>query len=491
MLRVDHTGVHVGEVDAERTPVLPGGCRAAEPPSVSSRGLTRAGDTPTTRQRRATRALRRHRPARRVASGRATGRDWHVAGADRDGARRRRRPGGGALDAQPTRGHLLRRAPTATAPSRSPSAARRVRRASVTVPPTAWCEVSGRVIGPGAATRAGVTRHKKTRSDVRRRCTPSVDGRFEAAARRCGSEVYRFGRGRCRSASTTSALVVTVGVGGTTRVHEVPLVVAPSSARGCPSADRHRRARGPRRARPGGRSTRITLQRPVGAARGRYTQNTFRRVAVRRRRRPGARGLLVRSYFGEHATDSGVSVQKELRARGATSRSTGPCRTTPSSVPDGGIPVVVNSDGVVPAAVRCPYYLDNMYQPDFHRKPAGQVSWRPSTATRSSRWAVPHWEQPAASPRRRSTVLRPARGRLGLPRLARDVRHPPAHARLRLRRARCWRSATRATTCCCRRKPTTSAPPCGSRSASRPEPDGGALRADVPRLHRRATTTRP
>ena len=115
---------------------------------------------------------------------------------------------------------------------------------------------------------------------------------------------------------------------------------------------------------------RITLVRPLGPARGRYQQHLLRTTP---RPRPIERCLLVRSYFGEQATDHGVSVHAELRRRGSDLPVYWTVHDYGVPVPEGGIPVVWNSREWFDVLAGAKYYLDNMYQPDYHRKPEGQV----------------------------------------------------------------------------------------------------------------------
>ena len=71
-------------------------------------------------------------------------------------------------------------------------------------------------------------------------------------------------------------------------------------------------------------------------------------------------------------TDS--RCRRELRRRGCRPAGLlGGARPLACAVPEGGIPVVVNSREWFDLLGRAKYYLDNMYQPDYHRKPEGQV----------------------------------------------------------------------------------------------------------------------
>jgi CDP-glycerol glycerophosphotransferase len=117
---------------------------------------------------------------------------------------------------------------------------------------------------------------------------------------------------------------------------------------------------------------RLTLVRPIGEARGRYQQNRLRLSTV------GSasaltRGVLMRSYFGEHATDNGLSIQRELQRRGSDLPVYWAVQDHSIPVPEGGIPVIVNSREFYELLASVKYYVDNMYQPEFHVKPPGQV----------------------------------------------------------------------------------------------------------------------
>ena len=249
--------------------------------------------------------------------------------------------------------------------------------------------VSGRVIGSVATSVRVVTRHKKTRSSSEP--VKPVDGAFEAELT-LRHEVYRFGLRPLPTGEHQLLAEVTVESGGSTQVHEVPVVVAAELGSRLPVAiatDRHegRVVRGPQSV------TQIALQRPIGNARGQYAQNTFRRAADTAYAGRLHRGLLVRSYFGELATDSGVSVQEELRRRGSDLPVYWAVQDHSVVVPDGGIPVVVNSEEWYRLLASVSYYLDNMYQPDFHRKPDGQVIMETFHGYPFKQMGRPHWEQ--------------------------------------------------------------------------------------------------
>ena len=381
-----------------------------------------------------------------MASSRATVATWRVQGRDRDGGIRDLVPTG-AIDEQPPDATL------SVQPDRNGALVVTERRLAVAAEDVTVRDgrvvVDGRVTGHGVRTVQVFSRHKKTRS-ASEPVTP-VEGRFEVELT-LRHEVYRFGQRPLPTGEHALVAEVTVESGGATRVHEVPVVVAPELGSRLPVAiatDRHegRVVRGPES------STQIVLQRPIGNARGQYAQNTFRRAAVTPYAGPLHRGLLVRSYFGELATDSGVSVQEELRRRGSDLPVYWAVQDHSVVVPDGGIPVIVNSEEWYRLLSSVSYYLDNMYQPDFHRKPEGQVIMRdlPRLPVQAD---GPAALGAAGLLERADGLLRPARRGLGLPRLTRDVRHAPADGGTSATRATSWRSATRATTCCCRPTPT-------------------------------------
>lgn len=84
-------------------------------------------------------------------------------------------------------------------------------------------------------------------------------------------------------------------------------------------------------------------------------------------------GLLLRSYFGESATDNGLGLVRELRSRGVDMPIRWAVRDFSVPVPDGVEPVVHSSREWYRLLRTSRYYMDNMYQPVFHEKPAGQV----------------------------------------------------------------------------------------------------------------------
>ena len=136
-------------------------------------------------------------------------------------------------------------------------------------------------------------------------------------------------------------------------------------------------------------AVRLSLLRPLGAGRGPYQQNRLRSS-------PPAtggltRGVLMRSYFGELATDNGLSIQRELQRRGSDLPVYWAVHDHSTIVPEGGIPVVVNSPEFYALLSSVQYYVDNMYQPEFHHKPEGQVMVQTFHGYPFKQMGHPHW----------------------------------------------------------------------------------------------------
>jgi CDP-glycerol glycerophosphotransferase len=133
---------------------------------------------------------------------------------------------------------------------------------------------------------------------------------------------------------------------------------------------------------------RLHLLRPIRGARGRYQQFQLQRSAP-----PAAltRGILFRSYFGEKATDNGISIQAELRRRGSDLPVYWAVHDHSVVLPDGSIPVVVNTPEWYELLSSVSYYVDNMYQPAYHEKPAGQLIVETFHGYPFKQMGHPHW----------------------------------------------------------------------------------------------------
>jgi CDP-glycerol glycerophosphotransferase len=110
-------------------------------------------------------------------------------------------------------------------------------------------------------------------------------------------------------------------------------------------------------------------------------------------------GLLLRSYFGESATDNGVGLVRELQQRGVDLPVRWAVRDFSVPVPDGVEPVIHSSREWYRLLRTSRYYMDNMYQPVFHDKPTGQVLIQtfhgyPFKLMGHSHWAAAGFAQP-------------------------------------------------------------------------------------------------
>jgi CDP-glycerol glycerophosphotransferase len=243
-------------------------------------------------------------------------------------------------------------------------------------------EVTGRVVGPEDGEAVLVTRNKRARTSGD--LTPVHDGRFRATVE-LRQQKYRFGWWPLPIGEHDVRLEVTTESGETV---DVPLLVSSTVSAQLPlkiDSDEleGRVVRGP----DGG--VRITLQRPVGPARGRYNEHRLRRSGPTTEGL--VRGVLMRSYFGEHATDNGLSIQKALRARGSDLPVYWAVQDYSVPVPDGGIPVVVNTTEWFRLLFGVQYYIDNMFQPDYHRKAEGQVLVETFHGYPFKQMGLPHW----------------------------------------------------------------------------------------------------
>ena len=123
-------------------------------------------------------------------------------------------------------------------------------------------------------------------------------------------------------------------------------------------------------------------------------------------------------------------------------------------VPEGGIPVVVNSPEFYDLLFSVQYYVDNMYQPEWHQKPDGQVLVQTFHGYPFKQMGHPHWRNlqfsqariDAYDARARSGTTCVSPARYASPLLARDFNYHGRGARDRLppqRRAAVPRGRTR------------------------------------------------
>ena len=210
-------------------------------------------------------------------------------------ATRRRRPGPG--DQPGRRRHRHRVAPRGAAAD------------EIEVSADGVVTVSGRLLGRPATGASGSPRATSgCRSAADQVATDG--GRFTATLE-LRHERYRFGR----LPLTTGDHDLSASSSTTATPVEVPLLVSPTLGDSLPLAVHTddlegRVVRGPARRRPGHASS-------ARSARARAS-TTSTSCAGRRPARAGSpAGVLFRSYFGEHATDNGVSIQQELQRRGS------------------------------------------------------------------------------------------------------------------------------------------------------------------------------
>ncbi len=216
-----------------------------------------------------------------------------------------------------------------------------------------------------------------------------VDGRFLAELD-LRHDVHRFGR---LPLGIGEHLVDVRLVGeGDEPLATVPLTISPelNSQLPVPVATKVHQGRVVRGANG---ALQVTLGRPVGAEMTRAAQYDRQRALMATRGRASTRGLLLRAYFGERATDNGVAIQAELRRRGSDLPVFWAVQDHGVPVPEGGIPVVVNSAQWFDLLGSVTYYVDNMYQPEYHLKPEGQVLVQTFHGYPFKLMGHPHWRQ--------------------------------------------------------------------------------------------------
>jgi CDP-glycerol glycerophosphotransferase len=88
-----------------------------------------------------------------------------------------------------------------------------------------------------------------------------------------------------------------------------------------------------------------------------------------------------------------VAIQRELQRRGSDLPVYWAVQDHSIVVPEGGIPIVVNSREWYTLLGSVSYYVDNMYQPDFHKKPDGQVIVQTFHGYPFKQMGHQHWKQ--------------------------------------------------------------------------------------------------
>jgi CDP-glycerol glycerophosphotransferase len=250
------------------------------------------------------------------------------------------------------------------------------------VDPDGVLRISGRTFGSPVRELKLVATSLRSRTEGEP--TTVTDGRFEAALD-LRHEVYRFGRWPLPSGDHDLDVVLTTADG---QEHTFPIRTSSRLSDALPVAVLTDKLEG-RVVRGPDAGVRLTLRRPIGAARGAYQQNRMRLTPPATRGL--TRGVLMRSYFGESATDNGLSIQKELQRRGSDLPVYWAVQDHSIVVPEGGIPVVVNSHEWYALLASVKYYVDNMYQPEFHQKPAGQVMAQTFHGYPFKQMGHPHW----------------------------------------------------------------------------------------------------
>ena len=81
----------------------------------------------------------------------------------------------------------------------------------------------------------------------------------------------------------------------------------------------------------------------------------------------------MRSYYGEIAACNPLAVHRELRRRGTGHTIYWAVKDFSVQVPEGGIAVIYESAEWYRLLHEAHFYLDNMHQPLYHRKPAHQI----------------------------------------------------------------------------------------------------------------------
>jgi CDP-glycerol glycerophosphotransferase len=101
--------------------------------------------------------------------------------------------------------------------------------------------------------------------------------------------------------------------------------------------------------------------------------------------------VLLRSYYGEIAACNPLAVHRELRRRGTGHRIYWAVKDHSVQVPDGGIAVIHDSAEWYRLLHEAHFYLDNMHQPFYHRKPPHQVQIQTFHGYPFKQMGLSHW----------------------------------------------------------------------------------------------------
>lgn len=141
----------------------------------------------------------------------------------------------------------------------------------------------------------------------------------------------------------------------------------------------------------------VRIDRPLAAAETRTVDQANLQTRFGRRHAAIRPAVLLHSYFGEQAVCNGVGLQTELQSRGSELPIYWAVRDGSVPVPDGGIPVVWGSREWYELISSVRYYLDNMFQPDWHHKPNGQVIMQTFHGYPFKTMGYPLWDQTGLS----------------------------------------------------------------------------------------------
>lgn len=146
--------------------------------------------------------------------------------------------------------------------------------------------------------------------------------------------------------------------------------------------------------RLGARGLQILLEPPLadnerGARSQQLLQQRLADLVPSRRHEPGA--VLFRTYFGEIAGCNALAVHRELMRRKTGHRLYWAVKDESVTVPDGGIPVIHNSAEWYRLLHDAEFYLDNMHQPIYHRKPPHQIQVQTFHGYPFKQMGLSHW----------------------------------------------------------------------------------------------------